>query len=70
MFSLMMSVCAAMAPLGLLIAGPVVDRVGVQFWFVLTGAVTLAASAVGFLIPAVRYMENRKLPQLVEVQNV
>jgi len=69
-FSLMMSACAAMAPLGLLIAGPVVDRVGVQFWFVLTGLVTLAASAVGFLIPAVRYMENRKLPQLVEAQNV
>ena len=68
-FSLMMSACAAMAPLGLLIAGPVVDRVGVQFWFVLTGVVTLAASAVGFLIPAVRCLENRKISQLVEVQN-
>ncbi|MBN2391254.1 MAG: MFS transporter [Anaerolineae bacterium] len=69
-FSLMMSACAAMAPLGLLIAGPVVDGVGVQFWFVLTGVVTLVASAVGFLIPAVRCLENRRVSQLMEVQNV
>ncbi|HOU13643.1 MAG TPA: MFS transporter [Anaerolineae bacterium] len=69
-FSLMMSACAAMAPLGLLIAGPVVDRVGVQFWFMLTGVVTLAASVVGFLIPAVRYLEDKKVQSLVEVQRV
>jgi DHA3 family macrolide efflux protein-like MFS transporter len=49
-----------MIPLGLLVAGPVVDALGVQFWFVLSGVVTVAASAVGGLLPAVRQLERKE----------
>jgi DHA3 family macrolide efflux protein-like MFS transporter len=63
-FSLMLSACALMTPLGLLVAGPVVDALGVQFWFALTGGLTLCASALGFLIPTVRQLEQRKVALL------
>jgi DHA3 family macrolide efflux protein-like MFS transporter len=59
-FSLILSACALMAPLGLMVAGPVVDALGVQFWFVLTGVLTLCASAVGVGVPAVRHLERRR----------
>jgi DHA3 family macrolide efflux protein-like MFS transporter len=68
-FSLMLSACAAMTPLGLLVAGPVVDKIGVQAWFVLTGLVALGASAAGFTIPAVRRLEDAKThpPQIAQL---
>lgn len=53
-----------MTPLGLLVAGPTVDALGVPFWFALTGVLTLCASALGFLIPAVRQLEQRKVALL------
>jgi DHA3 family macrolide efflux protein-like MFS transporter len=58
-FSLILSACALMTPLGLLVAGPVVDALGVQFWFAITGVLTLCASAIGFVIPAVRQLEQK-----------
>lgn len=58
-FSLMLSACAAMTPLGLLVAGPVVDAIGVQAWFVVSGLAALVASAAGFTIPAVRRLEAK-----------
>jgi DHA3 family macrolide efflux protein-like MFS transporter len=64
-FSLILSACALMTPLGLLVAGPVVDALGVQFWYALTGVLTLCASALGFSIPAVRQLEQRKIASLV-----
>jgi DHA3 family macrolide efflux protein-like MFS transporter len=68
-FSLMLSACALMTPLGLLVAGPVVDALGVQFWFALTGMLMLCASASGFVIPAVRHLERKEsLPVAVEAQ--
>jgi DHA3 family macrolide efflux protein-like MFS transporter len=68
-FSLILSACALMTPLGLIVAGPVVDALGVQFWFALTGALTLCASAAGLTIPAVRHLERKKsAPAAVEAQ--
>jgi len=59
-FSLVLSACALMTPLGLMVAGPVVDALGVPFWFVLTGVLTLCASATGVLVPAVRHLERKR----------
>jgi len=59
-FSLLLSAAAAAAPLGLLIAGPVSDRVGVQFWFILTGSVTALVGLVGPLVPALMRIEGKK----------
>jgi DHA3 family macrolide efflux protein-like MFS transporter len=57
-FTLINSAAAAMSPLGLIIAGPVADRFGVQTWFVLGGVVTLGMAVVGYFIPAVIHLED------------
>lgn len=60
-FSLIGSVSAAMSPLGLMIAGPVADRLGVQTWFVIGGVMCALMGIVGYFIPAVMtFEEGRK----------
>ena len=57
-FTLLMSFSAAMAPLGLAIAGPVADLIGARTWFVI-GGVTLSLMGVsGFFIPAIMNLER------------
>jgi DHA3 family macrolide efflux protein-like MFS transporter len=46
-----------MMPIGLLVAGPVADRYGVQVWFLVGGAITILAGVAGFVIPALRDIE-------------
>lgn len=55
---LFVSLVTLTSPLGLLIAGPVTDAVGVQVWYVAAGAMCIAAGIVGFFIPAVRHIED------------
>ena len=50
----------AIAPIGLLIAGPVADAIGVRAWFWLAGAVCAGMGALGFCIPAVMRIEEQK----------
>jgi len=57
-FSLVMSVSQVLAPLGLLVAGPVADTFGVQFWWLLTGIMIAGMGAVALLIPAVANIER------------
>lgn len=59
-FTLIGSVSAAMSPLGLMIAGPVADRFGVQTWFILGGLMTLAMALLGFMLPVVMNFEQQK----------
>jgi MFS transporter, DHA3 family, macrolide efflux protein len=56
-FMLLSSAATAMMPIGLLIAGPVADRFGVQVWFVLGGLVTIAVGLTGLFLPALRDLE-------------
>jgi MFS transporter, DHA3 family, macrolide efflux protein len=56
--SLISSGCAAAAPLGMAIAGPVADAVGVQVWFVLAGAACVSLALVGWSMSAVRNIEQ------------
>lgn len=58
-FSLIASLATAMSPLGLAIAGPVADLMGIQFWYILGGMGLLLMGAVGFLIPAVVRLEDQ-----------
>lgn len=58
-FSLMSSVGGAMAPLGLLIAGPVADRLGLHAWFLVAGGLCVAMGLVGLFIPAVMNIETQ-----------
>jgi DHA3 family macrolide efflux protein-like MFS transporter len=59
-FGLVASSVSIMAPLGLAIAGPLSDTVGVRVWFVVGGAATAAIGIGGFLIPAVYHIEDEQ----------
>jgi DHA3 family macrolide efflux protein-like MFS transporter len=66
-FSLLSSVGTGIAPLGLMIAGPVADRVGIQAWFLLGGILCIFIAVTGLFIPAVMNMEKKgdPLPEAV-----
>ena len=40
-FTLISTMAGAMSPLGLIIAGPIADKLGVQTWFIIGGVVTI-----------------------------
>ncbi len=57
-FTLITSVASAMTPLGLILAGPIADRFGVQIWFIVGGIVTIFMGIIAFFIPAVMNFEK------------
>jgi len=59
-FSLLSSVGGGMAPIGLIIAGPVADRVGIQAWFLLGGSLCILMAVVGMLVPNVMNIEEKR----------
>jgi DHA3 family macrolide efflux protein-like MFS transporter len=63
-FTLIASVAAAMSPLGLIIAGPLADRFGVQTWYIVAGLMTLFMGASAFFIPAIKNIEQGRGEQL------
>jgi len=69
-FTLAGSLSSAMAPLGLIIAGPVADAIGVQSWYVIGGLACILMAVVGYSIPAVMNIEDnhRKAGEQVQEQ--
>jgi DHA3 family macrolide efflux protein-like MFS transporter len=67
-FSLLTSVGTGIVPLGLMIAGPVADQVGIQAWFLLGGILCIVMAVTSFFIPAVMNMEKQgnPLPEVVD----
>ncbi|MBN1535752.1 MAG: MFS transporter [Anaerolineales bacterium] len=60
-FTLVSSLAGAAAPLGLAIAGPVADWIGVQGWFVVAGVVSLLMAVTGPLMrPIMKLEENHR----------
>jgi DHA3 family macrolide efflux protein-like MFS transporter len=57
-FTVLTSMAALAAPLGLAIAGPISDWLGVQVWFIIGGLVCAVGSAIMLLMPAVRELES------------
>jgi DHA3 family macrolide efflux protein-like MFS transporter len=57
-FSLIGTVSAAMSPIGLIIAGPIADKLGVQTWFIIGGVVTLMMGIASFFVPAIMHFED------------
>ena len=57
-FTLMASVAGAMTPLGLILAAPLADLLGVRFWYLLGGTATLLAAFAGTLVPAIMAVEQ------------
>ncbi len=58
--SLLWSIGGGMAPIGLMVAGPVADRFGIQSWFYLGGALCIFMCLVGLCIPAVMKIEEER----------
>jgi DHA3 family macrolide efflux protein-like MFS transporter len=57
-FTVVLSGSGAMAPLGLAIAGPLADLLGVRIWFVIAGGAMCAMGIGAFSIPAVMQIEE------------
>jgi len=57
-FTLLNSLAAAMSPLGLILAGPLADQLGVQAWFVIGGTVTILMGVIALFIPMIMNMED------------
>ncbi|MBI2758853.1 MAG: MFS transporter [Chloroflexi bacterium] len=60
--ALIQSAATAMTPLGLLIAGPVADAIGVRFWFWFGGLVCLLMGVGAFFVPAIMDVEKNHQP--------
>ena len=56
-FSLIGSLMSLSMPVGLLISGPIAEKYGVPLWFLVTGIMTLAATAVNALI--LKHLDDR-----------
>ena len=61
-FSLLTSIGTGIVPIGLMIAGPVADRVGIQSWFLLGGVLCIFMAVAGLFIPAVMNIEKKGNP--------
>jgi len=57
-FALLGSLVSISSPLGLVIAGPVSDRFGIQIWFVVAGILCIAVGIAAFFIPAILHIEE------------
>ncbi len=57
-FALVSAVVLSATPIGLAIAGPVADLVGILPWFLIAGAVIAVMGAVSFLIPSIMLIED------------
>jgi DHA3 family macrolide efflux protein-like MFS transporter len=57
-FTLVVSLCNAATPLGMAIAGPVADAVGVRTLYLVGGAVQIMLGVGGFFVPAIMRLED------------
>ena len=54
------SFASAMTPLGLIIAGPVSELLGIRTWYWIAGVLTVLMGIGGFFIPVVMNVENNR----------
>jgi len=68
LFTLVGSATAAMMPLGLIVAGPLADIIGVRAWFLGGGLITFLVGVAGFFVPALMNIESEREsgPQVLE----
>ena len=57
-FMLLLSGSAAMTPVGLAIAGPFADFLGIRIWFQLGGIIFILLGVVSFFVPVIMNMED------------
>ncbi len=65
-FALLGSLFSLSSPIGLILAGPISDRLGLQVWYVAAGLLCGVIGLAGFFIPALVHIEennNRRAPE-------
>jgi DHA3 family macrolide efflux protein-like MFS transporter len=65
-FTIMISLLSITSPLGLVVAGPVSDWLGLQVWFLTAGVLCGAVGLAGFFVPALVHIEENHRPPAVE----
>jgi DHA3 family macrolide efflux protein-like MFS transporter len=68
-FALVGSIAAGMGPLGLAIAGPTANALGIQIWFIVGGLFMAIVGAAAFLVPDIMQIEDR-VPEQIAVEGV
>ena len=63
-FSLLGSLASGMAPIGLIIAGPISDNLGIQTWFLLGGSLCILMAVTGLFIPALMNIEDKAIQNI------
>jgi len=69
-FMLVASMAGVMSPLGMAIAGPVADALGVQFWFVMAGLVCVLMGVAALFIPALMRLDDANGEQHAEASTL
>lgn len=69
-FTLINTLAAGMSPLGLIIAGPISDKLGVQTWFLIGGVVTGLMGVASLFIPAIVHFEEGRAASLAGVTEI
>ncbi len=59
-FSMLGAGASAMAPLGLLVAGPLSDWLGVESWYLISGIMCILMALAGLFIPAIMNIETNQ----------
>jgi DHA3 family macrolide efflux protein-like MFS transporter len=67
-FSLLGAGATAMMPLGLLIAGPISDYLGIRFWFITGGVVCILTTIIATFVPAIMNIESNNNGNVAGVQ--
>ncbi len=60
-FTLINTMAAGMSPIGLMIAGPISDKLGVQTWFLIGGIVTVVMGVASLFVPAIMHFEEGRV---------
>lgn len=64
-FSLVGAGATAMAPLSLLVAGPVSDWLGVRTWYLIGGSACIIMALIGLFIPAIMNIEENHQKRII-----
>jgi DHA3 family macrolide efflux protein-like MFS transporter len=65
-FTLLQGATGAMIPLGLAVAGPLAEVLGVRGWFVIAGVAVAVMGTGAFLVPAIMHIEDQAEGKLAE----
>ena len=59
-FALIMSLIMSMTSVGLALAGPVADLMGIRIWYLVAGVVMMLMSVGAFFVPTLIHIEEER----------